>query len=59
MDDFLYWFGVIHVAAYALASFLLVTWMFIEWLLKRMKLKAKLIRALFEYYKAKRNFIGG
>ena len=58
MDDVIWWFGAIHIAAYALAAFLVALWAFIEWLLKRLDLKVKLIRALAEYYKRRSGFIG-
>lgn len=53
MDTVIWWFGAVHIAAYAFAGALLATWAFVEWVLKRLHLKRELIRALHEYYKRK------
>ena len=45
MDDFLKWFAIIHIAAYAIAGFSLAAILFANWLVERFKLKAALVQA--------------
>jgi hypothetical protein len=49
----IYWFGVLHLGAYAFASFMLASAWFIDWSLRRLKIKREVIRALAEYWKQK------
>ena len=45
MSGFLYWFGVVHLAAYALAGFSFAATLFADWIIRRFKLKADFLRA--------------
>jgi hypothetical protein len=45
MTTALYWFGVLHVAAYALAGFSFAAMWFADWIIRRFKLKADFMRA--------------
>lgn len=53
MEGFLFWFGVLHAAAYALAGFLVASALFVEWLLKRLRIKREVLIAYNEYLKRK------
>lgn len=53
MSTFLYWFGVLHVAAYATAAFLLASALFIDWTLRKLKIKRDVVIAFNEYLKRK------
>ena len=54
MSEFFYWFGVLHVLAYAFAGFMVATAIFIEWSLEKLKIKRDVIIAFREYIKRKR-----
>ncbi|MEM9085280.1 MAG: hypothetical protein AAGB23_05105 [Pseudomonadota bacterium] len=63
LDNFIWWIGVIHIIAYALAAFVtcavFATSLFAEWLIKRLRLKGEMLKAyrkiLEEREAAKRN----
>lgn len=45
MSAFLYWFGVFHLAAYALAGFSFAFILFASWIIGRLKLNRDFIQA--------------
>lgn len=50
MTAALYWFGVLHVAAYALGGFSFAALLFADWIIRRFKLKADFMRAAHRMY---------
>jgi hypothetical protein len=51
MTAFFYWFGLVHVAAYALAGFSFAAVLFGDWIIRRFKLKADFIRAAHRMFR--------
>lgn len=54
MSTFLYWFGLIHVVAYAIAGFIVTSAWFINWAVHRFKLKADLLQAMMIMFKRRK-----
>jgi hypothetical protein len=54
MNDFIYWIGAIHLAAYAVAGFSIAGMIFAEWLIERYKLKAALLQAYVRILKERK-----
>lgn len=47
----IYWIGVAHIAAYALAGFSFAFFLFAEWIIARFKLKRDMIRAAHRMFR--------
>jgi hypothetical protein len=45
-----YWFGVLHVAAYALVGFSYAAMFFADWIIRRFKLKADFMRVVHRMF---------
>lgn len=59
MSAVIYWFGVVHLVAYAFGGFMFASAWFIDWSLRRLRLKRDVVVALVEIWKRKKGRIPG